>query len=97
MLDKTLFEQVELSVDAQIVYTAFCEMSISKENYFKLLHNIEDKKREGKQPSIGEPIELQKLMAVHDDRVAKFSQAMKKISDQQDRQKLLHLMGQPKE
>jgi len=78
-----------LPVDAQIAWEAYLAMSGSKAEYFGLLQELDQKYRMGGNPSIAENLQLEKLLKVHDRKVAAFNDAMNNVVDKDARVMLL--------
>ncbi|MGD8349390.1 MAG: hypothetical protein PVI79_09140 [Gammaproteobacteria bacterium] len=83
----------ELSEAAQIAYRAFVDMSASKDEHFALLKSIEQARLVGEPPGLGENLELEKLLAVHDRNVLAFKTAMAEVTDEDEIQALVRLMS----
>ena len=80
---------VFLPIEAQIAWEAYKAMSRSKAEYFNLLQELDRKYREGGSPSIAENLQLEKLLKVHDGKVAAFNEAMNNVADKEAREMLL--------
>ena len=83
----------ELSEEAKIAYQAFQDMSKSKQAYFTLLQEFDEKYKSGGAPSIAENLQLEKLLGEHDKNVAAFNTAMSVIEDPESRMALIKLMS----
>ena len=78
-----------LPEEAQKAWDAYREMGVSKQDYFSFLQELDKKYKEGGTPSIAENLRLEKLLKVHDAKVAAFNEAMQAIEDKSSRELLL--------
>lgn len=74
---------------AQYAWEAYQAMGNSKAAYFSLLQELDQKYREGGTPSIVENLQLEKLLAAHNEKVAAFNAAMQAVTDKEARELLL--------
>lgn len=79
----------KLPQDAEYAWEAYKEMGSSKSAYFGLLQELDQKYRESGSPSIAENLQLEKLLAAHNEKVAAFNEAMQSVTDKQARELLL--------
>lgn len=79
----------DLPKEAQAAWDAYREMSFSKAAYFSLLQELDQKYKEGGEPTIAENLQLEKLLKAHDEKVIAFNEAMKNVVDPYAREKLL--------
>ena len=86
-------ESSELSETARIALRAFQDMNQSKNIYFQLLQELDDKYKNGGTPSIAENLQLEKLLKEHDNNVNAFSTAMTAVENADDRTQLIKLMS----
>lgn len=84
---------LELSEKARIALRAFQDMNQSKNVYFQLLQDLDEKYKNGGAASIAENLQLEKLLKEHDNNVAAFSTAMSAVEDAEDRAQLIKLMS----
>ena len=82
-----------LSNEAKIAYQAFLDMSDSKTAHFRCLQAIENKYKSGGAPGIAENLELEKLLASHDNNVMAFKTAMAAVTDSDEKDVLVKLMS----
>lgn len=80
----------KLPQEAQFAWEAYQEMGSSKLAYFGLLQELDQKYRQGGSPSIAENLQLEKLLATHNEKVAAFNEAMQAVTDKQSRELLLN-------
>jgi hypothetical protein len=86
-----------LPPEARIALGAYEAMGKSKEEYFGLLQQLDQKYREGRKPTMAENLHLEKLLQAHGEKVTAFNNAMQAVADKSTRELLLkHLMAQPK-
>ena len=78
-----------LPQEAQTAWEAYQEMGNSKSAYFDLLQALDQKYQQGGSPSIAENLQLEKLLAVHNEKVSAFNEAMQAVTDKQARELLL--------
>lgn len=64
-------------------------MGASKSAYFGLLQELDLKYRNGGSPGIAENLQLEKLLATHNEKVAAFNEAMQAVTDKKARELLL--------
>ena len=79
----------KLPSSAQCAWEAYQGMGSSKAAYFGLLQELDRKYRAGGIPSIAENLQLEKLLAAHNEKVAAFNEAMQAVTDQETRELLL--------
>lgn len=82
-------DDTALPVEARVAWEAYQAMSRSKAEYFDLLQKLDRKYRESGSPSIAENLQLEKLLKVHDGKVAAFNDAMNNVVDKDARVMLL--------
>ena len=82
-------DDTALPVEARVAWEAYQAMSRSKAEYFDLLQKLDLKYRESGSPSIAENLQLEKLLKVHDGKVAAFNDAMNNVVDKDARVMLL--------
>ena len=78
-----------LSEEARIAYEAFLDMSKSKAEHFANMEALEFKYQSGGAPSLGEKLELDKLLKRHDANVQAFKIAMAAVDDADDKRALI--------
>lgn len=74
---------------AQYAWEAYQAMANSKAAYFSLLQELDQKYRAGGTPSIAENLQLEKLLAAHNEKVSAFNEAMQAVTDKEARELLL--------
>ena len=82
----------KLPQDVQQAWQAYQEMSVSKAAYFDQLQAIDEKYREGGEPTIAENLQLEKLLKLHDKNVRIFTDAMQAIEDNDSRELLIRML-----
>ena len=82
-----------LSEEAKIAYQAFLDMSDSKTAHFNRLKTIDTLYESGGVPGIAENLELEKLLANHDQNVLAFQTALLAVTDSDEKLSLLQLMS----
>ena len=82
----------ELSPEAATAWQAYRSMCTSKDDYFSLLQELDEKYQPGSSPSIAENLKLEQLLGEHDRKVKSFNQAVKAITDADARQQLMELL-----
>ena len=83
----------KLTVEAQVAFRAFQDMSKSKQAYFSLLQEIDIKYKNGGAASIAENLLLEKLLGEHDKNVVAFNTAMAAVEDFDAKTALIKLMS----
>ena len=83
----------ELTEEAKIAYQAFQDMGKSKQAYFCLLQEIDNKYKSGGAASIAENLQLEKLLGIHDKNVVAFNTAMAAVECIDARNALIKLMS----
>ena len=78
-----------LSEEARIAYQAFLDMSKSKAEHFASMEALEFKYQSGGAPSLGEKLELDKLLKRHDANVQAFKIAMAAVDGADDKRALI--------
>ena len=84
---------VQLTEEASIAYQAYQEMCDSKDTYFSLLQEIDEKYKDGGQASSNETEELERRLSQHSKNVAAFNDAMSAVEDFEARSALIKLMS----
>ena len=83
----------ECSEEVKIAYQAFLDMNDSKTAHFNRLEAIENTYESGGVPGITEKLELEKLLANHDQNVLAFKTAMDAVTDDEEKKALIQLMS----
>jgi hypothetical protein len=83
----------QLTEEATVAYHAFQEMRDSKQTYFTLLQEIDNKYKDGGEANNEETEELEKLLALHSKKVEAFNNAMSAVEDFEARDALIKLMS----
>ena len=78
-----------LSEEARFAFQAFVDMSRSKAEHFANMEALESKYESGGAPSLGEKLELDKLLKRHDANVQAFKVAMAAVTDADDKRALM--------
>jgi len=78
-----------LPADARAAWEAYLAMRESKQAYFSLLSEMDEKQQAGRQASREESDRLAELLQRHDTNVRAFNQAMAAITEPASRQALL--------
>ncbi len=86
-------EQETLTAEARVAFQAFQDMSKSKNTYFSLLQEIDEKYKNGGAPSISESLQLEQLLKQHDKNVLAFNTAMAAVEDHDARLQLIQMMS----
>jgi DUF1365 family protein len=81
--------EADLPVDARRAWQAYVAMRESKEAYFSLLSEIEQKYRNRGEPTQEESGRLEVLLQQHDAGVRAFTEAMAAVTSEASRQALL--------
>ena len=81
--------EADLPVDARRAWQAYLAMRDSKEAYFSLLSEIEQKYRNWGKPTQEESGRLAELLQQHDAGVRAFTEAMATVTSETSRQALL--------
>lgn len=84
--------EADLPIDARRAWQAYLAMRESKEAYFSLLSEIEQKYRNRGKPTQEESGRLAELLQQHDTGVRVFSEAMAGVTSEASRQALLKLL-----
>lgn len=82
-----------LSSEAEAALRAFEAMRISKQNYFDLLQEIDEKYKNWGKPTDEEKQRLDALLEVHNEKVGHFNEAMAKVDDPDDRMALIQQLN----
>ena len=69
-------------------------MRESKQNYFAVLQRMDEKYRNWGRPTDEEKQQLEALLAVHNEKVGAFNEAMAKVEDRNDRLALIEAMNE---
>ncbi|MEM6998240.1 MAG: hypothetical protein AAF419_00195 [Pseudomonadota bacterium] len=83
----------QLTEEASIALQAYQEMCDSKDIYFTLLQEIDEKYKDGGQANSNETEELAKLLSEHSEKVHAFNTAMSAVEDFEARNALIKLMS----
>ncbi len=83
----------DLSEAAEAALAAFTAMSQSKQNYFSLLQQIDEKYRNWGSPTDEEKQRLDALLEIHNEKVGKFNEAMTAVTDPDDRIRLIERLN----
>lgn len=84
----------KLPEEAQRAWKAYRDMGASKKAYFGFLQEIEEKYREGGEPTIAESLQLEKLLEAHDIKVRAFNEAMQHVVDSEARELLVKKLSE---
>lgn len=71
--------QVELPGSAAAAWDAYCAMCKSKESHFAALASLHAAKEQGQQPSLASVAHQEQLLSAHNECVAAFTTAVKKL------------------
>lgn len=85
----------ELPETARPAWEAYVAMSQSKEIYFSFMVELDQKYKQGGEPTIAENLKLEQLLAEHDKKVTAFNKAMQSMQDMDvdTRNALIRAMG----
>ena len=83
----------ELPPIAQAAWEAYLRMSATKNTYYEFMQALDQKYDKGETPSEEENQELAVMLQAHGETVSKFNDAMREVSDADDRTLLLKKMG----
>jgi len=83
----------DLPVEAQSAWLTYQAMSESKKTYFSFLMELDQKYKQGGTSTFAENLRLEKLLQLHNEKVAEFSNAMNAVEDKDAREALLKMMG----
>ncbi len=83
----------ELPPIAQIAWEAYMRMSATKNTYFEFMQSLDQKYEKGETPSEEENQKLSVMLQAHGETVAEFNNAMREVSDPDERTLLLKKMG----
>lgn len=85
----------ELPETARPAWEAYVAMSQSKEAYFSFMVELDQKYKQGGEPTIAENLKLEQLLAEHDKKVTAFNEAMQSMQDMDAdiRNALIRAMG----
>jgi D-serine deaminase-like pyridoxal phosphate-dependent protein len=81
--------EAALPADAKQAWEAYLAMCESKQAYFSLLSEVDEKYKTAGQPTQDESERLAELLQRHDECVMTFNQAMAAVTDPASRQALL--------
>ncbi len=81
--EETLPDEVRLALEA------YQQMGQSKASYFNLLQELDQKYKDGGEPSIAENLQLEKFLKAHDEKVVAFNEAMQAVTEPKAREQLL--------
>lgn len=79
----------DLPAEVRAALEAYHQMGQSKQTYFSLLQELDEKYRDGGAPSIAENLQLEKFLKVHDENVSAFNEAMQAVTEPAARELLL--------
>ena len=83
--------QDDLPIQARRAWLAYQDMCKSKQTYFKLLHELDQKYgHDDRSPSFAENLKLEQLLKKHGEKVKKFNEAMAAMSEKNARESLLN-------
>ncbi len=83
----------ELSSIAQVAWEAYMRMSETKNTYFEFMQSLDQKYEKGETASEEENQKLSVMLQAHSETVAEFNNAMREVSDPDERTLLLKKMG----
>jgi len=83
----------ELPPIAQAAWEAYLSMSATKNTYYEFMQALDQKYDKGETPTEEENQELAVMLQAHSETVSKFNDAMREVSDADDRMLLLKKMG----
>ncbi|HKK16448.1 MAG TPA: hypothetical protein VJ981_07050 [Gammaproteobacteria bacterium] len=83
----------DLPAEVRAALEAYQQMGQSKTTYFSLLQELDEKYKQGGEPSIAENLQLEKFLRSHDENVAAFSEAMQAVTDPEARELLLEKLS----
>ena len=83
----------ELPPIAQAAWEAYLRMSATKNTYFEFMQSLDQKYEKGETPSEDENQELGVMLQAHSETVAEFNNAMREVSDPDERTLLLKKMA----
>jgi len=83
----------ELPPIAQAAWEAYLRMSATKNTYFEFMQSLDQKYDKGETPSEEENQELAVMLQAHSETVAEFNEAMREVTDADDRMLLLKKMA----
>lgn len=91
----TMSDFDELPEDARPAYEAYLAMSESKQAYFTYMVELDQKYKNGGEPTIAENLQLEQLLKAHDEKVTAFNEAMQAMKDMDEaiRNALIVAMG----
>lgn len=83
--------QDDLPIQARRAWLAYQDMCKSKQTYFKLLHELDQKYGDvDHSPSFAENLKLEQLLKKHGEKVKKFNEAMAAVGEKNARESLLN-------
>jgi hypothetical protein len=83
----------ELPPIAQAAWEAYLRMSATKNTYYEFMQSLDQKYDKGEKPSEEENQELAVMLQAHSETVSEFNDAMREVTDADDRMLLLKKMG----
>ena len=83
----------ELPPVAQTAWEAYLRMSATKNTYYEFMQSLEQKYDKGETPTEEENQELAVMLQAHSETVSEFNEAMREVSDPDERMLLLKKMG----
>jgi len=83
----------ELPPVAQAAWESYLRMSATKNTYYEFMQSLEQKYDKGGTPTEEENQELAVMLQAHSETVSEFNEAMREVSDPDERMLLLKKMG----
>lgn len=83
----------ELPASAQAAWEAYMRMSATKNTYYEFMQSLEQKYDKGAKPSEEENEELAVMLQAHSETVSEFNDAMREVTDADERMQLIKKMG----
>ena len=83
----------ELPAIAQAAWEAYLRMSETKNTYYEFMQALDQKYDKGETPSEEENQKLTVMLQAHSETVSEFNDAMRKVSNADERMLLLKKMG----
>lgn len=83
----------ELPPVAQAAWDTYLRMSVTKNTYYEFMQSLEQKYDKGGTPSEKENQKLAVMLQAHSETVSEFNEAMREVSDPDERMLLLNKMG----
>jgi len=83
----------ELPPIAQAAWEAYLRMSATKNTYYEFMQALDQKYDKGETPTEEENQELAVMLQAHSETVAEFNDAMREVSNPDERTQLIKRMG----